>query len=103
MINQWTSKLTGLVQVKVIGLGPERFLNECMRRGIPLRDVKKSGTNSITFTIELKDYKRIKNIPRKKEYKVYFIGRKGLPFEVKRAWKYFGFVVGVVGFTEILH
>ncbi|PGM57088.1 sporulation protein YqfD [Bacillus sp. AFS053548] len=102
MKNQWTSNLTGMVQVKVIGLGPERFLNDCMRKGIPLRDVKKSGTNSITFTIELKDYKRIKNIPRKKEYKVYFIGRKGLPFEVRRAWKYFGFVVGVVGFLVVL-
>jgi len=102
MKNQWVSNLTGMVQVKVMGLGPERFLNECMRKGIPLKNVKKSGTNSITFTIELKDYKRIKNIPRKKEYKVYFIGRIGLPFEIRRAWKYFGFVLGIVGFLAVL-
>lgn len=102
MKNDWTSKVTGVVQVKVLGLGPERFLNECMRKGIPLKDVKKNGTNSITFSIELKDYKRIKNIPRKKEYKVFFVGRKGLPFQMKRAWKHIGFVIGLVSFLIAL-
>lgn len=102
MRNEWTSNLTGMVQVKVLGLGPERFLNECMRKGIPLKNVKKNGANSITFTIELKDYKRIRKIPRKKEYKVFFIGREGLPFEIRRAWKYFGFVLGLVGFLTVL-
>lgn len=102
MKNQWTANLTGMVQVKVMGLGPERFLNECMRKGIPLKNVKKNGANSISFTIDLRDYKRIKNIPRKKEYKVYFIGRQGLPFEIRRAWKHFGFVIGLVGFIVVL-
>jgi similar to stage IV sporulation protein len=102
MRNNWTSKITGVVQVKVTGIGPERYLNDCMRKGIPLKDIKKVGEQCILFKIELTDLKRLRKIPRKKIYKVTFLSRKGFPFQLKRAIKHIGFVMGILTFISLL-
>ncbi|MBP0723588.1 sporulation protein YqfD [Bacillus sp. RG28] len=102
MRNNWTSKITGIVQVKVTGIGPERYLNDCMRKGIPLKDIKKVGEQCILFKIELTDLKRLRKIPRKKIYKVEFLSRKGFPFQLKRAIKHIGFVTGILTFVSLL-
>jgi similar to stage IV sporulation protein len=98
MKNQWIEFLFGKVTVKVSGRGIERFLNILIRNDLMIWNVKRHGTETITFTIRLKDALKIRQYARGRECSISFLRRSGVPFLLKRLLKNSGFVLGAAFF-----
>lgn len=93
---------SGSVKAVISGKGTERFINECVRQGIVVWDVKKPGTHALSFSMYLKDIKKIRRVVRKNDCKLRFIGKKGLPFLVQKAIYNSGFLIGAFLFLIIV-
>lgn len=102
MKNHWMHFFSGSVKVVITGKGTERFINECVRQGIVVWDVKKPGTHALSFSMYLKDIKKIRRVVRKKDCKLRFIGKKGLPFLIQKALYNSGFLIGAISFLIIV-
>ncbi|WP_163101902.1 sporulation protein YqfD [Peribacillus alkalitolerans] len=98
MKNHWINFFSGYVQVKALGIGIERFINEMVRRNIPIWNVKRVGNEIVIFYISLKDIHKLRAIVRKSDCKVTFKQRKGAPFLTKRLLKNSGFLLGFISF-----
>ncbi|MDR7000422.1 sporulation protein YqfD [Neobacillus niacini] len=98
MKNQWIEFLFGRVTVKVSGRGIERFLNVLTRNGLLVWNVKRHGTETITFKMRLQDALKIRRFARKSECSISFLQRSGVPFLFKRLLKNSGFLAGAVLF-----
>lgn len=59
---------------------PEEFLNFIYNRGIKLNKVQRLDINLLQIVVELKDYKKVKEISEKTRAKIKIIGRKGIGF-----------------------
>ncbi|WP_044895827.1 sporulation protein YqfD [Bacillus alveayuensis] len=95
MKNNWIYFFTGTVQVSLTGLGIERFINECIRQGIIIWNVKRHQSGGISFFIRLSDVHALRKIVKKYECKCSFQKRMGAPFWLKRSYKNVGFVIGI--------
>ncbi len=102
MKNQWLDVISGVVRVKVMGKGIERFLNQLTRSGIRVWNVKRHGTEAVTFQIKLVDVKKIRVPARSSECSIRFIERAGGPFFLRKLWTNSGFLFGAVAFFIIL-
>jgi similar to stage IV sporulation protein len=102
MKNQWIEFFSGKVTVKVSGRGIERFLNVLTRNGLMIWNVKRHGTETITFTMRLSDALKIRHYAREKECSIKFLKRAGMPFLFKRLLKNSGFVGGAILFLVII-
>ncbi|MBD8069193.1 sporulation protein YqfD [Bacillus sp. PS06] len=102
MKNEWINFFSGSVQVKVTGRGLERFLNECVREKIDIWNVRKLGTESLTFYIHLKDIRKVRPIIRRSECKLSFLDKKGLPFLMRKSILNSGFAIGAVLFFALI-
>jgi similar to stage IV sporulation protein len=102
MKNQWIEFLYGRVIVKVSGKGLERFLNVLTRDGLHIWNVKRHGTETITFKMRLRDAKNIRIYARKSDCSIRFLQRSGVPFLFKRLLKNSGFMIGAAIFLFII-
>ncbi|PLS15190.1 sporulation protein YqfD [Bacillus sp. M6-12] len=102
MKNQWTNFYTGFVKVKAMGIGGERLINGLLKQKISVWDVKRSGTDTVSFCIELKDISKLRAVVRNSDCKVSFIEGRGIPFITKRASKYSGFLIGLLSFYMLI-
>ncbi|MCC3356677.1 sporulation protein YqfD [Bacillus sp. REN16] len=102
MKNHWMHFFSGSVNAVISGKGTERFINECVRQGIVVWNVKKPGTHTLSFSMYLKDVKKIRRIVRKNDCKLRFIGKKGLPFLIQKALYNSGFFIGAISFFIIV-
>jgi similar to stage IV sporulation protein len=102
MKNQWIEFISGKVTVKVSGRGIERFLNVLIRNGLIVWNVKRHGTETITFTMRLQDALRIRHYARERDCSITFLKRAGMPFLFKRLLKNSGFVGGALLFLLII-
>ncbi|MFK9091414.1 sporulation protein YqfD [Bacillus salipaludis] len=102
MKNQWIEFLYGRVTVKVTGKGLERFLNVLTRNGLHIWNVKRHGTETITFKIRVQDALKMRQFSRKSECKISFLRRSGVPFLLKRLLKNSGFMLGAAAFLFII-
>ncbi|MEH7178794.1 sporulation protein YqfD [Neobacillus vireti] len=102
MKNQWIEFLTGRVTVKVSGRGIERFLNVLTRNGLMIWNVKRHGTETITFTMRLADALKIRHYARERECSISFLKRAGMPFLFKRLLKNSGFIAGALLFFLLI-
>ncbi|PLT34659.1 sporulation protein YqfD [Bacillus sp. V5-8f] len=98
MKNQWTNFYTGYVIVKANGKGTERLMNALVRKGIHVWDVKRAGTESLVFCIDLKEVPKLRETVRGTDCKVTFVRGKGGPFLLKRLLKNSGFLAGSIAF-----
>ena len=62
----------------------ERFINICARRGILLRDIKRTGSERITAKISVRAFMRIRSIAFKTRTRVRVLARRGVMFWLKR-------------------
>jgi similar to stage IV sporulation protein len=102
MKNQWIEFLSGKVTVRVSGRGIERFLNVLIRNGLIIWNVKRHGTETVTFTMRLADALKIRKYAREKECSITFLKRAGMPFLFKRLLKNSGFIGGAILFLLII-
>lgn len=102
MKNKWIEFLTGRVTVKVSGRGIERFINVLTRNGLMVWNVKRHGTETITFTMRLKDALKIRHYARERDCSISFLKRAGMPFLFKRLLKNSGFAAGAFLFFLLI-
>ena len=102
MKNQWTVFLFGEVTVKVTGKGIERLLNGLTRNGIHIWNVRRHGTDTITFKMKVTDAMEIRHLARKSDCRISFLRRNGVPFLFKRMLKNSGFLLGAGIFLVIV-
>ncbi|MFB3160582.1 sporulation protein YqfD [Neobacillus sp. 179-J 1A1 HS] len=102
MKNQWIEFISGKVTVKVSGRGIERFINVLIRNGLIVWNVKRHGTETITFTMRLQDALKIRRYARERECSITFLKRAGMPFLFKRLLKNSGFVGGAILFLLLI-
>ncbi|AIM15650.1 MULTISPECIES: sporulation protein YqfD [Neobacillus] len=102
MKNQWIDFLFGMVTVKITGKGIERFINVLTRNEIIIWNVKRHGTETITFQMKLEDAKNIRYFARHTDCQITFLKRNGVPFLFRRLLKNSGFLAGAVIFLLII-
>ncbi|WP_040207948.1 sporulation protein YqfD [Neobacillus jeddahensis] len=102
MKNQWIEFLYGRVTVKVTGRGLERFLNVLTRNGLHIWNVKRHGTETITFKMRLQDALKIRRFARNSQCRISFLQRSGAPFLLKRLLKNSGFMLGAAAFLLLI-
>ncbi|WFA03767.1 sporulation protein YqfD [Bacillus sp. HSf4] len=101
MKNKWLSFFSGKIQLEVTGMGIERLLNECTRRGIPMFNVKKKK-DSVFLYILLSDVHAFRKVIRTFDCKCRFLKRKGLPFIIRQSMRNSGFTLGIAAFFIIM-
>ncbi|WP_413308689.1 sporulation protein YqfD [Bacillus sp. 1P10SD] len=102
MKNQWIEFFYGRVTVRVSGKGLERFINVLIRNGLHIWNVKRHGTETMTFKMRLQDALRIRKYARKSECTISFLQRNGAPFLLRRLLKNSGFLIGAVTFLLLI-
>ncbi|MBO8176855.1 MAG: sporulation protein YqfD [Bacillus sp. (in: Bacteria)] len=98
MKNQWVTFFQGTVLVRARGVGVERFVNRLMNAQIALWNIKRQGTDTITFYVMLKDIHKLRRYVRKEPIRLSFLRGVGMPFLWKRVMKNSGFFVGIILF-----
>ncbi|WP_175990995.1 sporulation protein YqfD [Bacillus sp. Marseille-Q1617] len=102
MKNHWLTSLRGKVFVKMEGRLIERVINQLLRSNISIWNVKRAGTDTITFYLALEDVHNFRRAVRSSECKVTFLRGQGGPFLLKRAFKNSGFLLGGLSFLLIV-
>ncbi|MGM7684466.1 sporulation protein YqfD [Cytobacillus sp. Hm23] len=102
MKNQWLNFMTGVIQVNAKGKGIERFINQCIQNDINIWNVKRQGTESVTFFMLLKDVSKVRRVVRTFDCKLFFIQKVGLPFLMKKVLTNSGFLLGLLLFFVIM-
>lgn len=102
MKNHWIEFLLGMVVIKVSGRGAERFLNVLIRNEFFIWNVKRHGTETITFQMRYRDAFKIRPFVRNSGCKVAFLRRSGLPFLGRRLLKNSGFLIGAILFMFLI-
>ncbi len=86
--------LRGYVTLTATGGFPERFINLCKRCGIELSELRCSS-GEITAKTDLVSYKKIRYAAKNSGMRVRILGKKGLPFILKRNSHRIGVPIGV--------
>lgn len=102
MKNNWLQFIFGYVSVRVVGSEIEQFINQLIKNGITLWDLRRGPKDTIFFQVSIRDIYTLRRIKRKYECKVYFHKRFGLPFLSKRLVKNSGFLFGSFLFFVII-
>jgi similar to stage IV sporulation protein len=102
MKNQWLNYFSGSVKVKIQGRGIERFINACLRNDIQIWKVKKHDEYTASFHMLLGDVSKIRAVARGSGCKLYFVGKSGMPFIIKKTLLNSGFLIGAFLFFFII-
>jgi len=102
MKNQWIHIFSGTVKVKLTGKGIERFLNQLTRNGVSIWNVRKHGSEAVTFYVNLQDVKKLRIPARDSQCKIRFLERAGGPFFLRRLWTNSGFLLGACLFFALI-
>ncbi|PKR85110.1 sporulation protein YqfD [Heyndrickxia camelliae] len=102
MKNHWITFLGGTIHVKVEGRGVERFINQLTRTRLLIWNVKRQGTDAITFYIRLQDLHKLRHQARKFDCRISFLSGQGMPFLWKRTLKNAGFLTGLILFFIVI-
>jgi similar to stage IV sporulation protein len=102
MKNQWIHIFSGTVKVKLTGKGIERFLNQLTKNGVSIWNVRKHGSEAVTFYVNLQDVKKLRIPARDSNCKIRFLERAGGPFFLRKLWTNSGFFIGACLFLGLI-
>lgn len=97
-LHQWH----GFMIVKLTGYSPERFLNLCNAKDIPIWNLEYRD-GGYEFAISLKGFLKIRPLARKSHVRLLIKKRIGLPFFLKENRKRVGFFSGFLLFFVLLY
>ena len=98
---RWLRWLSGWVRVSVSGRYPERFLNLCAHRGIPVWHFARHKER-IECSLFARDYKRLRALRRGCGVTLRLRRKRGLPFLCRRYRHRWGLLVGAALFSAFL-
>ncbi len=76
--------ICGYVNISVEGYFIERFINMCISKGILLWNMRREKSTYLQTNINIKDFKKIKNVAKKTKCKVSINRKKGVPFIINK-------------------
>ena len=85
----------GWVRFRITGGFPERFINLCAMRGLPLWDARRRG-ESCEFSVQCRLYRRLLPCARGAGVRLKVLERHGLPFWLGKRRRRWGLAVGLV-------
>lgn len=74
------SYMSGYLRINIEGYYIERFINICRKENIPVWNIKKEKDIRLTFSIKIKDFKKICKIAKTTKCKLKIKKKKGFPF-----------------------
>ena len=93
---EWISRqFGGVLQIKLTGYSPERFLNLCNARNIPIWDLLYQDDGYV-FWMSLGGFRRVRPLVRKSQVKLRILKKEGIPFFLRRNRRRVGFGMGVL-------
>ncbi len=94
--------LQGFMVIRLTGYSPERFLNLCNARGIPVWDLEYRD-NGYEFCMTRKGFFQVRPLVKKSQVRLRIQKRVGLPFFLRRHQNRVGFLAGMCLFFGILY
>jgi len=89
------------IRIKVEGFEQEKLLTECVRHGIPMRDIHPANDIEMTLTLMECDYKDFLRIA-KNRYQITVIKENGYKPAIKRTFRKRSTIAGLIIFVMIL-
>ena len=96
-MNRWTHKAQGIVTLTVTGVEPERFLNECARRGINFWGAEPVDPVTIRVKVHAHQRRQAEAIAARLMCEVTADSTLGAPFFLLRLSRRYGLLVGMAG------
>lgn len=96
MLQKLVSLLLGTVRVRASSEFPERVLNVCSARGIAFREPRFLGTSELAFSIERRDWRRLKEACADLDAQVHIERVAGAPFLLGRLRRRGALLTGLV-------
>lgn len=90
------SYIYGYVNISVEGYFIERFINMCISKKIFLWNIKREKSTYLHANINIKDFKRIKQVSRKTKCKITIQSKKGFPFILNKYRKRKVFAIALI-------
>lgn len=82
--NKLLEYVTGYVDIVIEGYYIEQFINICNIRQINLWNIKKENSIKVFASIQISDFRKLKQICKKTKCKIKIQNKKGLPFIIKK-------------------
>ena len=76
--------ILGYVNISVEGYYIERFINICISKGILLWNVKREKATYMIANVNIKEFKKLREVSKKTKCKMKMNAKKGLPFLIHR-------------------
>ncbi len=102
MKNRWLQQFVGFVEVRVSGVGADRFVNYLVRDGIFVKQMRRLNEAQIVFQIKVQDVQKLRQHARGKRLKFHFTKRIGFPFVLQRWRLNSGLIAGVLLFAVLI-
>lgn len=84
IINKIKSYISGYLRINIEGYYIERFINICRKENIPVWSIKKEQDIRLTFSIKIKDFKKVCKIAKNTKCKLKIKKKRGFPFLLNR-------------------
>ena len=97
--NRFAQYANGYIDIVVEGYYIERFINICTTRKILLWNLKRDNSITLYASVEIKNFKKLREICKKTKCKIKIKKKKGLPFIIKKYKKrkvFIGFLFLVI-------
>ena len=94
MLQKTVSLLRGEVRVRVRCAFPERVLNVCAARGIPLREPRFLGAEELAFSVSRRDWRSLKAACGDLDAQAQIMGVAGVPFALSRLRRRYALLAG---------
>ncbi|WP_195251668.1 sporulation protein YqfD [Romboutsia sp. 1001713B170207_170306_H8] len=97
------SYIRGYYVVTVEGVGTERFLNYLIRNNINVYNVNRISNTKIQFCVDRKDISDFKKAYRGSNFQIKVKQKTGIPFVLKRIYKYKGmWICAIISLTILM-
>lgn len=94
--------IKGYVRCSIEGKYIEIFINQAVSKGLNLWNFKMINNNHAEFSIELKDFFKLKPILKKSFSRIHIIKKVGLPFLLNKFYKRKGIILGMLIFILLI-
>ncbi|MEX2104790.1 MAG: sporulation protein YqfD [Bacilli bacterium] len=97
------NQLGGFVEVEIIGDRLEELINLCIKEGVQLTNIRRTGARMLYFSLPLSHFKSIRSILRRTNCRLRIRRKHGFPFLFRRLRKRSLFVVGMFMFLLLIY
>ena len=102
VVNKLFKFLSGYVILSLKGISIERFINICVRRGIPLLGISKSTRGEAVISVYMRDMARLRGPAFKTRTRIRIREKRGLPMLMRRFGRRYALAAGAAAVAAVL-